>query len=89
MAYNAYDPKHIRFVDCHFEDCAGDYVRFRDGTDFGVVVGCTFKSTGNYRNVNMPFISKPKGWTGMVDITDTINSREVVETAERAMKFFE
>ena len=59
MAYNAYDPKHIRFVDCHFEDCAGDYVRFRDGTDFGVVVGCTFKSTGKYRNVNMPFITVP------------------------------
>ena len=59
MAYNAYDPKHIRFVDCYFEDCAGDYVRFRDGTDFGVVVGCTFKSTGSYRNVNMPFIAVP------------------------------
>ena len=59
MAYNAYDPKHIRFVNCHFEDCAGDYVRFRDGTDFGVVVGCTFKSTGEYRNVNMPFITVP------------------------------
>lgn len=59
MAYNAYDPKHIRFVGCHFEDCAGDYVRFRDGTDFGVVVGCTFKSTGTYRNVNMPFITVP------------------------------
>jgi hypothetical protein len=59
MAYNAYDPKHIRFIRCHFEDCAGDYVRFRDGTDFGVVVGCTFKSTGTYRNVNMPFITVP------------------------------
>ncbi len=59
MAYNAYDPKHIRFVGCHFEDCAGDYVRFRDGTNFGVVTGCTFKSTGNYRNVNMPFITVP------------------------------
>jgi hypothetical protein len=59
MAYNAYDPKHIRFVDCYFEDCAGDYVRFRDGTDFGVVVGCTFKSTGRYRNVNMPFVTVP------------------------------
>ena len=59
MAYNAYDPKHIRFIRCHFEDCAGDYVRFRDGTDFGVVVGCTFKSTGTYRNVNVPFITVP------------------------------
>lgn len=59
MAYNAYDPKHIRFVGCYFEDCAGDYVRFRDSTDFGVVVNCTFKSTGSYRNVNMPFTTVP------------------------------
>jgi hypothetical protein len=59
MAYNAYGPKHIRFANCHFEDCAGDYVRFRDETDFGVVVGCTFISTGNYTGVNAPFISVP------------------------------
>ena len=59
MAYNAYDPRHIRFIDCHFEDCAGDYVRFRDNTEYGVVVGCTFKSTGTYTNVHSPFISVP------------------------------
>jgi hypothetical protein len=59
MVYNAYDPKHIRFVGCHFEDCAGDYVRFRDGTDFGVVTGCTFKSTGTYLGGNLPFITVP------------------------------
>jgi hypothetical protein len=59
MAYNAYGPQHIAFVKCWFEDCAGDYVRFRDSADYGVVAGCTFKSTGNYLDTNMPFISVP------------------------------
>jgi len=59
MVYNAYDPRHIRFVDCHFEDCAGDYIRFRDNTEYGVVTGCTFRSTGKYTNVHMPFIAMP------------------------------
>jgi hypothetical protein len=59
MAYNAYGARHVAFINCHFEDCAGDYVRFRDRTDFGIVAGCTFKSTGNYRGVNMPFVSVP------------------------------
>ena len=59
MAYNAYGPQHIAFIDCWFEDCSGDYVRFRDSTDYGVVVGCTFKSTGTYRSVNMPFVAVP------------------------------
>ena len=59
MAYNAYDPRHIRFIDCTFEDCAGDYIRFRDNTEYGVVTGCTFRSTGTYTNVHAPFISVP------------------------------
>ena len=59
MAYNAYDPRHLRYVDCLFEDCAGDYVRFRDNTDYGVVTGCTFRSTGTYRNTHAPFIAIP------------------------------
>lgn len=59
MIYNAYDPKHVRLVDCQFEDCAGDYVRFRDGADYCVVTGCTFTSTGTYQGVNRPFISVP------------------------------
>jgi hypothetical protein len=59
MAYNAYGPQHIAFINCWFEDGAGDYVRFRDRADYGVVVGCTFKSTGNYLEDNMPFISVP------------------------------
>jgi hypothetical protein len=59
MAYNAYDPQHLRYVDCTFEDCAGDYVRFRDNTEYGVVIGCTFRSTGRYRNTHAPFIAVP------------------------------
>ncbi len=59
MAYNAYDPLHIRFIDCYFEDCAGDYVRFRDGADYGVVTGCTFRSTGKYIGTHTPFVTMP------------------------------
>jgi hypothetical protein len=59
MIYNAYDPLHLRLVGCHFEDCAGDYVRFRDGTDYAVVTDCTFRSTGKYIGVHMPFIAIP------------------------------
>lgn len=59
MAYNAYAARHVAFINCQFEDCAGDYIRFRDRTDFGVVVGCTFKSTGKYFGGNMPFITVP------------------------------
>ena len=60
MSYNAYGPKHVNFINCHFEDCSGDYVRYRAGADFGVVLGCTFKSTGKWRGVNMPFITVPQ-----------------------------
>jgi hypothetical protein len=59
MAYNAYGPQHIAFINCWFEDGAGDYVRFRDRADFGVVVGCTFKSTRPSVGKNAPFISVP------------------------------
>jgi hypothetical protein len=59
MAYNAYGPQHIAFINCWFEDGAGDYVRFRDRADYGVVVNCTFKSTGHYLEHNMAFISVP------------------------------
>lgn len=59
MIYNAYDPLHLRLVDCHFEDCAGDYVRFRDGTDYCVVTGCTFRSTGKYLGRHQPFVAIP------------------------------
>ena len=59
MAYNAYAPRAISYINCYFEDCAGDYVRFRSASDFGVVAGCTFRSTGEHINTHMPFISIP------------------------------
>jgi hypothetical protein len=59
MAYNAYGPQHIAFINCRFEDGAGDYVRFRDRADYGVVVGCTFESTRPAADKNVSFISVP------------------------------
>jgi hypothetical protein len=46
MMYNTHHIQHILIKDCHFEECAGDYIRFRDDTDHCVVQGCVFKSTG-------------------------------------------
>ncbi len=59
MSYNAYGSKHIYFINCYFEDCSGDYVRYRDKCDYGIVYGCTFKSTGTYVGANRAFISVP------------------------------
>jgi len=59
MMYNAYGPQHVYVVNNYFEDCSGDYVRFRDRTDYVVVFGNTFKSTGTYRNTNRTFITVP------------------------------
>jgi hypothetical protein len=49
----------IYVINCSFEDCAGEYVRFRDRTDYCIVYGSTFTSTGTFVNGNMPFISVP------------------------------
>lgn len=59
MAYNAYAPKRTSYINCLFEDCSGDYIRFRSGSDYNVVAGCTFRSTGTYTSKHMPFISIP------------------------------
>ncbi len=48
MIYNAYGPTHVSMLGCHFEDCAGSYVRFRAASDYGVVSSCTFVSTQTY-----------------------------------------
>lgn len=50
MMYHSYDADHVRALNCHFEDCAGAYVRFRDRSDYGEVSGCTFVSTQTYVN---------------------------------------
>lgn len=50
MMYHSYNADHISAINCHFEDCSGAYVRFRDRSDYGVVSGCTFVSTRTYAN---------------------------------------
>lgn len=57
MMYHAYDAHHISVINCSFEDCKGDYVRFRDNCDFGIVKGSMFTRTAAYPV--MPFISLP------------------------------
>jgi hypothetical protein len=60
MIYNATDSQQIKLLHCTFEDCAGDYVRFRDNVDESVVHDCSFISSGTYpkdRPVSQPFIA--------------------------------
>lgn len=59
MAYNANFAYRIAYIDCHFEDCSGDYIRFRNGTEFCVVTGCTFRSTGKWAGTHRAFIAVP------------------------------
>ena len=35
------------------------------------------------------FGAKSRGWSGTVDITDTVNDDEVVQTAEDALTFYD
>lgn len=57
MMYHSYGSSYIGVFDCHFEDCMGDYIRFRARTDYGIVKGSTFKRTRTYPNVT--FIAIP------------------------------
>ncbi|GEM_PF-808780 len=57
MIYNAYDAHHISVIDSHFEDCTGDYVRFRDNLDYAIVKGTTFIRNPGFNSY--PFISMP------------------------------
>ncbi len=62
MMYHTDGTHHINVIGCHFEDCAGDYVRFRDLTDFCVVKDCTFLSTSNWppsAPISAVFVSMP------------------------------
>ncbi|MBE8721232.1 DUF4998 domain-containing protein [Sphingobacterium pedocola] len=60
MIYNAYGATHVRIVDSHLEDCTGDFVRFRDKCDYGVVNNTTFFRNLNFpTNANFQFISMP------------------------------
>jgi len=57
MIYTAYDVHHIKVIGNEFENCRGDYVRFRDNADFGEVRFNTFRSTD--AEFNRPFIHMP------------------------------
>ncbi len=62
MIYNSHHCQYIKVINCHFEDCSGEYVRFRDGVDHCVVYGCTFISTGTFpkdKPINRPFVAIP------------------------------
>ncbi|MEM9597941.1 MAG: hypothetical protein AAGD06_27000 [Acidobacteriota bacterium] len=62
MMYHAHDAHHVTVSHCIFEDCAGDYVRFRDLVDHSSVVDCRFVSTGTYPSrepASRPFITMP------------------------------
>lgn len=60
MIYNAYGAKHIRIIDSHFEDCTGDFVRYRDDCDYGLVRGSTFiRNLAFPTTANFSFIAIP------------------------------
>jgi hypothetical protein len=55
--YHSYHASNIQVLNCHFEDCTGDYVRFRANCDYGTVKGSTFVRNQNFPVY--PFISVP------------------------------
>lgn len=59
MMYNANGSHHITVRDCEFEECAGEYVRFRNKVDHCVVERCRFVHRGDIYPTSQPFISIP------------------------------
>jgi hypothetical protein len=57
MLYCDHDSRNITVTNCSFTNCKGDYVRFRDDTDFAKVDNCTFHSTSS--TYNQDFIRMP------------------------------
>ncbi len=57
MLYCDHDSRNITVTGCSFTNCKGDYVRFRDDTDFAKVDNCTFHSTSS--TYNQDFIRMP------------------------------
>ena len=55
--YHAHSTKRIIVINSHFEDCTGDYVRFRDNCDYNTVKGSTFVRNADFPVY--PFISAP------------------------------
>lgn len=60
MIYNAYGAKHVKILNSHFEDCTGDFVRYRDNCDYGMVQSSTFLRNPTFpTNASFSFISIP------------------------------
>jgi hypothetical protein len=59
MMYNDHGAHHITVRKCRFEECAGDYVRFRDRVDHCVVDSCTFIHRGDLYRETRPFVAVP------------------------------
>lgn len=57
MLYCDHDARNLTVTNCTFTNCKGDYVRFRDDTDFATVDNCTFRSTST--TYNQDFIRMP------------------------------
>lgn len=55
--YHAHHASSVQVTACYFEDCTGDFVRFRDHCDYGSVTNSTFIRTGIFPVY--PFISVP------------------------------
>ncbi|HEX7010395.1 MAG TPA: right-handed parallel beta-helix repeat-containing protein, partial [Phycisphaeraceae bacterium] len=57
MAYNTHGAHHLYYYDNIFEDCTGEYVRFRNGCEHVEVARNIFRSTEP--KYNSPFVSMP------------------------------
>lgn len=57
--YHAHNASRIKIINCHFEDCTGDYVRFRDSNDFIVINNCVFIHNNGFDTRHSPFIAVP------------------------------
>jgi len=97
MIYNAYGTSHIYIFDCHFEDCMGDYVRYRAGSDYGIVKNCVFLKSSNDFTGNMfiawpQFNSRPpvgdEYFTSNHVIVDNEFSNKTYNTTTNALAFF-
>ena len=58
MIYCDHDSRGITITDCSFTDCqGGDYIRFRNQTDYAIVDNCSFRSTDalyNHESILIP-----------------------------------
>ena len=60
----------------------GNTVHFFNNHFVGVESRVAYRSGAAYG-------AKSRGWSGTVDITDTVNADEVVQTDEDALEFFD